>query len=73
MKISKTIIITESWSKTKENLSLWMLIMLFVFALNVFFSLVQEELFINITSRTILFSIATKEVNLVNKLCFRDK
>ena len=58
MEFSKKDIILNSWKAFKEHVGLWMLIMLFIFCLNLFISTVQEKLLDNITTQTILFIIA---------------
>ena len=58
MKLSKRNILLEAWQKMKNHLGLWILIMLFIMAFNLAISTVQEKLLDNITSQTILFTVA---------------
>ena len=58
MEFSKRDIIFESWQTLKRHLSLWILIMLFIFALNIAISTVQEKLLDNITTQTVIFIVA---------------
>ena len=58
MDFSKREIIFNSWQMLKSHLGLWVLIMLFIFCLNIIISAVQEKLLDNITTQTILFTVA---------------
>ena len=58
MEFSKRDIILDSWQTLKNHLGLWLLIMLFIFCINIIISIVQERLLDNITAQTILFIIA---------------
>ena len=58
MEFSKRKIILSSWDIMKNNLGLWIFIMLLVFGLNLFLSAIQDELFGEITPQSIIFTIA---------------
>ena len=58
MDFSKREIILNSWQMLKSHLGLWVLIMLFIFFLNVIISTIQEKLLDSITTQTILFTIS---------------
>ena len=58
MEFSKYNIINTSWEGLKRHLGLWILIMLFVFCFNIIISIVQDRLLDNITTQTILFTVA---------------
>ena len=58
MEFSKRDIILETWNTLKEHLGLWILIMLFIFILNIIISTVQDKLLEDITIQTILFTVA---------------
>ncbi|WP_374960328.1 hypothetical protein, partial [Gilvibacter sp.] len=58
MDFSKRKIILSSWQMLKSHLGLWILIMLFIFCLNLIISSAQEKLLDNITTQTILFTVA---------------
>ena len=58
MEFSKYNIIKTSWEGLKRHLGLWILIMLFVFCFNIIISIVQDRLLDNITTQTILFTVA---------------
>ena len=58
MKISRKNIIIESWKYLKNHISLWLLIMCFIFMLNLIFSKIQGKLIEDITIQTVLFICA---------------
>ena len=58
MEISKKEIIVSSWNIMKNHLMLMVIIVLFVFLLNILLSIVQERLLSDITYQAILFVIA---------------
>ena len=58
MEFSKQDIILESWKTLKQHLGLWIMIILFIFAVSLAISTVQEKLFDDITAQTILFSVS---------------
>lgn len=58
MEFSKREIIQRSWQALKGHLGLWMLIMLFIFSINIIISIVQNKLLVDITAQTILFIIS---------------
>ena len=58
MELSKKEIIFSSWSIMKEHLALMAMIILFIFALNMILSVVQEKLLGEITYQSILFIMA---------------
>ena len=58
MEISKKEIIVSSWNIMKNHLMLMVIIVLFIFLLNILLSIVQERLLSDITYQTILFVIA---------------
>ena len=58
MIFSKRKIIFKAWTLMTSHLFLWMLIMFLVIGINVFLSTIQDELIGNITSRSIIFTIA---------------
>jgi len=58
MDFSKREIILSSWQALKGHLGLWILIMLFIFSLNIILSTIQERALNEITTQTILFIIA---------------
>ncbi len=58
MDFSKREIILNSWQMLKSHLWLWLLIMLFIFCLNITISSVQEKQINSITTQTILFTVA---------------
>ena len=58
MDFSKRETIFSSWQLMKGHLGLWTLIMLFIFCINIIISSVQEKLLDNITTQTILFTVA---------------
>ena len=58
MELSKKEIIFSSWSIMKEHLALMAMIILFIFALNMILSVIQEKLLGEITYQSILFIMA---------------
>ena len=58
MEFSKRDIILGSWQTLKEHLGLWILLMLFIFCLNIIISIIQEKLMNDITAQTIIFTVA---------------
>ena len=58
MEFSKREIITSSWNIMKPHLSLLILVILFIFGLNLLLSALQEELLGDIKAQSILFTIA---------------
>ena len=58
MEISKKEIIVSSWNIMKKHLVLMVIIVLFIFLLNILLSIVQERLLSDITYQAILFVIA---------------
>jgi len=58
MELSKRNIILGCWQALKRHLGLWMLIMLFIFGINIIISTVQEKLLDNITTQTIIFMVS---------------
>ena len=58
MEISKKEIIVSSWNIMKNHLMLMVIIVLFIFLLNILLSIVQERLLSDITYQAILFVIA---------------
>jgi uncharacterized membrane protein len=58
MELSKKEIIISSWNIMYNHLALMITIILFIFSLNILFSIVQEKLLGDITHQTILFVIA---------------
>ena len=58
MEFSKRDIIIKSWNAQMGYLGLWILIMLFIFSLNIITSIIQEKLLEDITTQAILFIVA---------------
>ena len=58
MELSKKEIIFSSWSIMKEHLALMAMIILFIFALNMILSVIQEKLLGEITYQSMLFIMA---------------
>ena len=58
MEFSKKDIILKSWNVLMGHMGLWILIMLFIFSLNIITSIVQEKLLEDITAQAILFIVA---------------
>jgi len=58
MEFSKRKIIISSWGAMKAHLGLWIFIMLLVISLNLFLSSIQDVLLGELSSQTILFTIA---------------
>ena len=58
MDFSKREIITSSWNILKPNLGLLVLAIVFIFALNLFLSIIQERLLEDVTFQSILFTVA---------------
>ena len=58
MEFSKREIIISSWNIMKPHLSLMILVILFIFGLNLLLSALQEELLGDIKAQSILFTIA---------------
>ena len=59
MEFSNRKIIIESWHKVRENLNFLILIMLFILALNLVISGIQEKILEEITIQAIVFTIAS--------------
>ena len=58
MEFSKRNIILNSWQALQGQLGLWILLMLFIFCLNIVIGAVQERLLDDVTIQTILFTVA---------------
>ena len=58
MELSKKEIIISSWTIMKKHLSLMVIIVLFIFSLNILLSIIQERLLDEITYQSILFIMA---------------
>ena len=58
MELSKKEIIISSWTIMKKHLALMVIIVLFIFSLNILLSIIQERLLDEITYQSILFIMA---------------
>tara|TARA_B100001029_G_C15056901_1_gene455116 strand:+ start:633 stop:1343 length:711 start_codon:yes stop_codon:yes gene_type:complete len=59
MELSKRKIIYNSWGLLKGHFPIWIFIILFMFSLHVFISIIQDRLLKEITVQTILFIISS--------------
>jgi len=58
MEFSKKEIITSAWNILKPNLGLMVLVIVFIFSLNIILGIVQDRLLQDITIQSILFTVA---------------
>ena len=59
MEFSKKDIIIKAWNRLKENISIWVLIMIFMLTLNLLISNIQEQFLEQISFHGIVFIVAS--------------